>query len=511
MSEVLRTVSDLQLRGNGAAAVSLLDHEIASHPEAVQLRTLRGTVCLGLGRHRAALEDFLAVLAEQPDDVGALQGFAWGLARRPGLVFTLDSTAPLLAALACNDVDPDLLSQAGWALVHRSDTPLDDPLPLALLTQALVTDPDIEQRLVQARQDLCQRPPAQPTAMARALAIQAERNEFLWPVSATEQALLGDSPRWVQEMYGTQSPYADLADRAAAIPALTAVNGSNSQAVQGMYEDNPYPRWERFNRPTPTALGEYLHRLTEGQFHPPLALRSPRMLVAGCGTGREMLSAALAWQPHGVTGFDLSRTSLAYAQTMAERLGIDVDLYQADLTSIDSWDKQFDFIVCTGVLHHLEDPIAGWRALRRWLRPGGVMLIGLYSETARERITVAQREVAAFTPDIAGIRRARAHLMSLPADHPARGAMLLRDFYHTSGCRDLLFHVQEHQFTIPQIVAALDELGLEFLAFDIDAATREVQRTLFGSTTNLRYWDAYERLDPGTFLGMYQFWCHRPE
>ena len=41
------------------------------------------------------------------------------------------------------------------------------------------------------------------------------------------------------------------------------------------------------------------------------------------------------------------------------------------------------------------------------------------------------------------------------------------DFYSMSECRDLLFHVQEHQFTIPQIEATLQELRLEFLGFEI--------------------------------------------
>ena len=41
------------------------------------------------------------------------------------------------------------------------------------------------------------------------------------------------------------------------------------------------------------------------------------------------------------------------------------------------------------------------------------------------------------------------------------------DFYSLSGCRDLLFHVQEHRFTLPQLAVLLAGLGLSFLGFEL--------------------------------------------
>lgn len=509
-TQAAQRVMDLRERGNIAAALAHLDKTITAHPDVEALRALRADICLQVGRYRQAFDDCVAVLEHQPGNVAALQGLSLCVAHRPHLALQLTSAAPVLAALECQAVDPDLVAQGGWVLVRQSGVDTDDPLLLALLRSALVTDLDVEQQLVVARRRLCLDPPTQPPALARAFVIQGELNEYVWAVSDAEHARLDEAPDWVRQMYGVEHPYAEFAAAANGLPSGGDITAASSKAVQEMYEGNPYPRWQRFNHPVPVPLGDYLQRLTDGTFEPPPTLNSPRMLVAGCGTGREMLSAAMAWQPATVTGFDLSRTSLAYAHVKAEELGFDIELFQADLTSLSDWDEQFDIVVCTGVLHHLEDPVAGWRTLRRLLRPGGVMLIGLYSEVARERISAAQREVANFAPTIEGIRQAREHLVSLPADHPARGAMVLRDFYYASGCRDMLFHVQEHHFTIPRIAAALDELGLEFLAFDTDGATREVHRTLFGSTTNPAYWDTFERLYPDTFLGMYQFWCQRP-
>ena len=42
------------------------------------------------------------------------------------------------------------------------------------------------------------------------------------------------------------------------------------------------------------------------------------------------------------------------------------------------------------------------------------------------------------------------------------------DFYTMSTFRDLLFHVQEHRFTIPKIKDCLAQLGLTFCGFEAD-------------------------------------------
>ena len=69
--------------------------------------------------------------------------------------------------------------------------------------------------------------------------------------------------------------------------------------------------------------------------------------------------------------------------------------------------------------------------------------------------------------------------------------------------------MQEHRFTVPRIAAALDELGLTFLAFETEGAVRHLYRTLFGPGTSLACWEKLEQLYPETFLSMYQFWCQK--
>ena len=48
-----------------------------------------------------------------------------------------------------------------------------------------------------------------------------------------------------------------------------------------------------------------------------------------------------------------------------------IEFAQADLLELGAIGRTFDVVECSGVLHHLADPFAGWRALLPLLRPGG--------------------------------------------------------------------------------------------------------------------------------------------
>jgi len=85
------------------------------------------------------------------------------------------------------------------------------------------------------------------------------------------------------------------------------------------------------------------------------------------------------------------------------------------------------------------------------------------------------------------------------------------DFYSSSTLRDLLFHVQEHRFTILQIKDCLSELGLEFCGFETDRIVSQFKLTNADPSDpyDLDKWQAYEEANPKEFAGMYQFWCQK--
>src|SRR5262249_37739651 len=147
-----------------------------------------------------------------------------------------------------------------------------------------------------------------------------------------------------------------------------------------------------------------------------------------------------------------------------------IEYAQADILELGSIGRDFDMIQSDGVLHHLGDPWAGWRVLLDLLRPGGVMHVSLYSEIARRDVVAARAFIAqrAYGTAPQGIRACRAELVAQPDDAPSKRVAMFNDFFTTSECRDLLFHVQEHCMTLPDIKAFLDTCGVQFLGFDLD-------------------------------------------
>ena len=152
---------------------------------------------------------------------------------------------------------------------------------------------------------------------------------------------------------------------------------------------------------------------------------------------------------------------------MAESFDVaNIEFAQADIMMLSSLGRQFDFIDASGVLHHLADPWSGWSILLSLLRPGGVMQVGLYSEAARQNVVAARALIAerGYRPDPDGIRRCRANIMA--ADDPLlKSVATWEDFFTIAECRDLLFHVQEHRITLPQIKSFIAANNVEFSGF----------------------------------------------
>ena len=304
------------------------------------------------------------------------------------------------------------------------------------------------------------------------------------------------------------------------IATLTAVENSTSAAVRGQYESSPYPRWLSIDRERNSlSLAQRMAKRFPSLSTVGLDLVTPRILVAGCGTGRHAISTAARHAGCQVLAVDLSRASLAYAVRQAQMLGQDnVTFAQADILELGGLAERFDLIESSGVLHHMADPIAGWRVLRGLMKPRGLMRIGLYSAHARRRWDSLRASIpvganAEGVNDF--IRGRRASLLANPPDGGAAVVLRIADFYSLSGCRDLLFHTSEMHFTAPEIADALASLDLTFLGFEnLSPAVTEAFGRRFpapGADRDLAHWDAFERDNPDTFIAMYQFWCQARE
>jgi 2-polyprenyl-3-methyl-5-hydroxy-6-metoxy-1,4-benzoquinol methylase len=288
-----------------------------------------------------------------------------------------------------------------------------------------------------------------------------------------------------------------------------------SAKVREQYEKNPYPRWQAAPTPRLTALATIIKSLPGFQALG-AATDSLDVLVAGCGTGYESIDLARMDKSLKITAIDLSSASLAYAQRMAQKLDVaqQIEFQQWDILSLDQLAKQFDLISSTGVLHHMKNPMDGWRQLCAATKPGGVMRISLYSERARARVVEAHElikrlELSSNSDDI---KRFRQTVFSMNADAPLAELIHSDDFYSISGCRDLVFHAQEHRFTLVQIAEILSALELTLIGFDAPPKAATLFKQHFGDAAdllNLTLWDEFERDHPDTFVSMYQLWCQK--
>ena len=441
------------------------------------------------------------------------------------------------------------------------------------LARTLNVDPDLEAILVALRRTLLyeawpegeEGPGAETERLCAALALQCFANEFLFESSEAEEArvevlarafappsaaaALGTRerrdllrlamyrPLWqVEAAHGLghaeesalggelarvveRTLVEPLRERrlAACIPSAGPVRDPVSRRVQAQYETGPYPRWLQVAATDRSPVLESLMRRFSHWKPARVFATGSRALVLGCGSGYEPIELALREPGFRVIAVDLSLASLAYATRMAGRQGVEnVHFLHGDLLDLPEVDGSFDLVSASGVLHHMRDPLAGWKAAASRLAEGGLMRVGLYSATARRSIArareIIRRRGIAATPE--GLRAFRLSL--LRGELGPEFAELTRspDLYSESGLRDLLFHVEEHHFDLEGVASALSRLGLRFVGFEHQQpGTAYAYARMFPddpSQTSLANWTAFETAHPETFNGMYQFWCEQP-
>ena len=469
--------------------------------------------------------------------------------------------------------DPRALQAAidRWDRLGSAPAFVSNPLLSMFLRQTIVAHPVFEDALTRLRTHLLglamatldgSKSSADTAAFAVALAIQCFSNEYVFAVDPEEQKqvkalgeqLVGGAASNPRERFriavfacyaplhllptmaglsgvktSNRGPFSELLLRLIdepaqekrlrdSVPVLSAITNHVSHAVQDQYEENPYPRWRSFDRLAAQPLGQTIKRLfphvdvSVGDVETGSSTQ-PDILIAGCGTGRQALASALRYAECKCLAIDLSRSSLAYAIHMADSAGVtNIEFAQADILTLGDLDRRFDLVECGGVLHHLDDPLVGWRVLRGLLKLKSWMKIGLYSELARHAHAAAQQFVRehGYEATAPGIRSARRDILSLSPDHPIHTITGRANFYTLSECRDLIFHAQERRFTLPEIATALDDLDLEFIGFEfLDSFHQQRYRERFPQdheARSLENWHQFEVDNPTTFLGMYQFW-----
>ena len=301
------------------------------------------------------------------------------------------------------------------------------------------------------------------------------------------------------------------------IKSLDTIDNITSKNVRKQYEENPYPRWRFTNKYPSLDFWHWLNLdIKPNRINKNNKFLESNTLIAGCGTGNHSISAT-RYKNTKILAIDLSLKSLGYAKRKTDELNYkNIEYLHADILQLNKLNKKFDIIECVGTLHHMKEPLEGLKILLNILEPHGFLKLGLYSEIARKHYVKARKSIKkkSFVNSDENIKIIREQILNEKKDPLIKSiANSGSDFYSTSAVRDLLFHVQEHRFTIPKISKILNNFDLEFLGFSFydDNIKRRYFKNFPDDKNNifLQNWHEFELKNPNTFIQMYQFWVRK--
>ncbi len=241
--------------------------------------------------------------------------------------------------------------------------------------------------------------------------------------------------------------------------------------LRAQYEAYPYPARDpadekkRLITGSPSHLDEIVHYVFGGRFE---RARSLRVLVAGGGTGDATIMLAQQLADAGLDGrvtyLDLSDASRAIAQARAEARGLtNIDFRRGSLLELAGLGP-FDYIDCCGVLHHLDDPAAGLRALAGALAPGGGIGLMVYAPLGRTGVYPMQDALRAMTdglPPADKVALARRLIQQLPASNWLLNNPFVGDHRQAdANLYDLLLHSQDRPYSVGELAELAESAGL---------------------------------------------------
>jgi SAM-dependent methyltransferase len=240
-----------------------------------------------------------------------------------------------------------------------------------------------------------------------------------------------------------------------------------AEPVRAFYERHPYPApLTNLERHRELYRNPDRRRATSLLLWPTEKPRADReILIAGCGTSQAAIHA-LREPTARITAIDIGKASLRHTRDLQQKYELrNLDLHRLAIEEVGHLGREFDQIVCTGVLHHLPDPDIGLRSLRDVLRPAGAMQLMVYAPYGRAGIYMMQEycRLVGVGATEAELRDLGDVIGALSAEHPIAGVVRrTKDFLYPDALADALLHPRDRAYTVPQLYAWLKRCGLNF-------------------------------------------------
>ena len=159
------------------------------------------------------------------------------------------------------------------------------------------------------------------------------------------------------------------------------------EILKAFYERYPYPSMEPKSRKALYKLACWLTELVDKK--PTEFEKNELVLDVGCGTAEHTCGFALGKAK--VIGIDLSESSIERAKKLAKRFKLkNVEFICEDFLKVELPEESFDYIFCTGFLHHLPKEIASeaFAKMVRLLKPNGYIVVGVYNSYGRVPVKI---------------------------------------------------------------------------------------------------------------------------
>ena len=286
-----------------------------------------------------------------------------------------------------------------------------------------------------------------------------------------------------------------------------------SKLIKSQYEENPYPRWRYTSFPLKQSFQSFIKSKSLSiDDHP--KKNNYEILIAGCGTGHQVVQYSGIINSN-ICAIDLSSSSLSFAKRTAYELEIkNVNFFNMDILDMNLLKKKFDFIICSGCLHHMKKPEEGLRCLLNVLNNDGLLYIGLYSEIARIEIHWVRQYIKKHLIEVSEANMIRLRRKMLKSSNTNFNEITKSiEFFSFSRFRDLVFNFQEHNFNISQLKNIFDKYNHSFLGFDrVNSIVMKSFKERFphdNSEYDLICWNEFEKDNPKTFASMYNIWLKK--
>lgn len=208
--------------------------------------------------------------------------------------------------------------------------------------------------------------------------------------------------------------------------------------------------------------------------------KAANIWVAGCGTNQAIFTALRFPDAH-VIGSDLSKESLLICEKNAKQLKISNLQLRNESINDSKYNESFDYLICTGVIHHNSDPKISLLKLAQSLKPSGIMEIMVYNKF--HRINTAAFQVAvrilagnSVSPNLEEeFSIARKIADNFPKKCSMLNLLMESKESDYAAFADALLQPVEHSYTIETLAELSNDCGLEILHFCIDQFSKDKQ------------------------------------